>query len=34
MSRIKTNVPDYKLEIFDYVEILDHKDKNLSCDTD
>lgn len=27
MSRIKMNVPDYKIKAFDDVEILDHKEK-------
>ena len=26
MSRIEINVPDYKIKMFDNVEILDHKD--------
>lgn len=30
MSRIKIKVPDYKIKIFDDVEILDHEDKKES----
>lgn len=30
MSRIKMNVPDYKIKAFDDVEILDHKEKKES----